>query len=211
MRLGIISFVGILGLWGCTTTPYNYDNLKRYNPRSILVLPPISRSTDLRATYGYYTTLTQPLAELGYYVFPLAIVDTFMKENGLPTPTEMHQISLKKIGEVINPDAVLYVTIDKYGTFYSVIDSETEVRVRAKLIHTATGTTLWEESGIGYESGTGSGGGIVAGLVGAVISQAVSSNADRAHSVSKSANENLFKKHQRGLLPGSRIHSMDPK
>ena len=68
---------------GCATKPYDYTNLRAHPPRSILVLPPINESTDTRGTYGYLSTVTKPLAEMGYYVYPVAVVNQFMKENGL--------------------------------------------------------------------------------------------------------------------------------
>jgi hypothetical protein len=37
------------------------------------------------------------LAEKGYYVLPVAVIDQFLKENGLPTPAEMNGIPLEKI------------------------------------------------------------------------------------------------------------------
>jgi hypothetical protein len=40
--------------------------------------------------YIYLSTLTKPLAEKGYYVLPVAVIDQFLKENGLPTPAEMN-------------------------------------------------------------------------------------------------------------------------
>jgi hypothetical protein len=54
-------------------------------PRSILMLPPLNESTAVEATWGYLSTVTQPLAERGFYVFPVAVIDQFLKENGLPS------------------------------------------------------------------------------------------------------------------------------
>src|SRR5277367_2093834 len=97
---------------GCATTPpFDYTNFRAHRPRSILVLPPLNNSTDVRGTYGYLSTVTRPLAELGYYVFPVAIVDQFLKENGLPSPGEMHQAPLDKLGKIFGADAVLYITL----------------------------------------------------------------------------------------------------
>jgi hypothetical protein len=36
----------------------------------------------VEATYGALSTVTLPLAEMGYYVYPL---DRFLRENGMPT------------------------------------------------------------------------------------------------------------------------------
>lgn len=115
-------------LAGCATpTPYDYTNYRLHPPRSILVLPPLNESTDVRGTYSYLSTVTFPLAELGYYVFPVAIVDQFLKENGMPTAGEMHQVPLNKVVEILGADAVLYVTLQQYGSKYQVIDRKSVV------------------------------------------------------------------------------------
>ena len=99
-----------------TAKPYDYTNYRAFPPRSILVLPPVNEGTDIRGTYGYLSTVTRPLAELGYYVYPVVLVDQFFKENGMPTPGEMLQAPLGKIREIVGADAVLYVTLRQYGT-----------------------------------------------------------------------------------------------
>jgi hypothetical protein len=106
-----------LMLAGCATLPpKDYTEFRKSNPRSILVLPPINESTEVGATYSVLTTTTAPLAELGYYVLPVAIVDQFLKENGLTVPGEMQQAPLNKLHEVFGADAVMYMTIEQYGS-----------------------------------------------------------------------------------------------
>ena len=104
-----------LMLVGCAAPkPYDYTNYRQHLPRSILVLPPLNESTDVKGTYSYLSTVTFPLAELGYYVFPVAVVDQFLKENGMPTAGEMHQVPLNKVRDIVGADAVLYVTLLQY-------------------------------------------------------------------------------------------------
>jgi hypothetical protein len=75
-----------LVLAGCVThKPYDYTNFRENQPRSILVLPPLNESASVEGTYGYLSTVTRPIAERGYYVFPVSIVYQFFKENGIPT------------------------------------------------------------------------------------------------------------------------------
>src|SRR5689334_11689297 len=108
-RLATLLWVGLL-LAGCqTVTPYDYTNFRAHPPRSILVLPPLNESTAIEGTYGYLTTVTRPVAERGYYVFPVAVVDQFMKDNGLPTANEMQQAPLAKVAEITGADAVLFL------------------------------------------------------------------------------------------------------
>ena len=70
---------------GCATTvePYDYTALKESAPRSILVIPPMNNSVEVTAPYSFLSTITAPLAESGYYVYPVSVIDSFLKENGL--------------------------------------------------------------------------------------------------------------------------------
>ena len=199
--------LALMGLFTGCVAPYNYANYRAHPPRSILVLPPLNESTDVRGTYGYLSTVTAPLAEMGYYVYPVAVVDQFLKENGQPTSGEMHQIPPAKIREIIGADAVLYVTLKQYGTKYQLINSATIVAVTASLVDTATGLTLWEGSAtVQQNSSSASGGNIIADLIAdavvAAIDQAVKSSTDQAHGVCRLANAQLFLTKDHGLLYG---------
>jgi hypothetical protein len=185
----------VLGLYlsGCATTaPFDYTNFRQHRPRSILVLPPINQSTDIRGTYGYLSTVTQPLAEMGYYVFPVALVDQFLKENGLPGPGEMHQAPLAKFAQIFGTDSVLYITLTEYGTKYHVLNSAATVRAKARLVDAKTGLLLWEGETWAQQSSGNSGGGLIGALVQAAVNQVVGATQDVAHLMSMDANTKLF-------------------
>jgi hypothetical protein len=199
---GLLKFSLLLTLFAGCATPYNYEKFREAKPRSILVLPPINQSTDVRGTYSYLSTVTMPIAEKGFYVFPVAVVDQMMKENGLPSANEMHQASIKKIREIMSPDAILYLTLEKYGSTYVVVDSQTTVTVSGKLISAITGDVLWEGKASATPSSSASNSGVAGMLVAAIIKQAVASSTDEAHKVSAQANQMLFLGEDTGLLNG---------
>ena len=196
------SLILLLFIIGCSTTPYNYENFRAAKPRSILILPPMSNSTDVRATYSYLSTVTMPVAEKGFYVFPVALIDQMMKENGMPSANEMHQASVKKIREIISPDAILYLTLESYGTSYVIVDSQTTVTVSGKLISAITGEVIWEGRASADDGSTNGDGGVAGVLIGAVIKQAVNSSTDQAHNIAPQANQTLFYTENHGLLNG---------
>jgi hypothetical protein len=138
---------------------------------------------------------------MGYYVFPVAIVDELLKENGMPTPGEMHQVPLKKVAEITGADAVLYVTLLEYGSKYQVINSATTVRVKARLVDTKTELLLWEGAGMAQQNSGGTGN-ILGDLISAAVTQAIMSGTDAAHASCRPANEALFYRKNFGLLPG---------
>jgi hypothetical protein len=198
----VATIMAALALAGCQTVkPYDYTNFRAHPPRSILVLPPLNESTAVEGTYGYLTTVSRPVAERGYYVFPVAVVDQFMKENGLPSANEMQQAPLAKMAEVTGADAVLFLDLKQYGAHYQILNSTVVVEVAAKLVDTRTGTLLWEGHGTAQQANNGSGN-IFADLIAAAITQALNKHTDRAHQVSRLANANLFFPEQTGLPYG---------
>lgn len=204
--VGRCSFMPVLAavllLSGCQTVkPYDYTNFRAHPPRSILVLPPLNESTAVEGTYGYLTTVTRPVAERGYYVFPVAVVDQFMKENGLPGAAEMQQAPLAKVAEITGADAVLFLDLKQYGAQYRLLSSVVTVEVHAKLMDTRSGILLWEGNGIAQQ-GSGGSGNLLGDLIAAAITQAINKHGDKAHQVSRIANANLFFPEQTGLPYG---------
>jgi len=166
---------------GCQTLPpKDYTEYRKARPGSILVLPPINATTDVGATYSLYTTITRPIAELGYYVYPIVLVDQYMKENGLTMPPDMQQVPYAKLREVFGADAALYVTVDEYGSKYQVIASNTIVRAHAKLVDLRTGTELWQGAATAQAAGQ-------SGLIEALVTQVMNKLTDQAHLVAAMA------------------------
>jgi hypothetical protein len=196
-------------LGGCVSPKtVDYSAYKQSRPKSILVLPPLNDSPDVKATYSMLSQVTFPLAEAGYYVLPIALVDETFRQNGLTTPADIHQAPANKLQEIFGADAALYITVGEYGTSYMLIASDTVVTASAKLVDLRTGTTLWtgtarassEESG-----GGGGGGGLVGMLITAAVKQIVNSSTDAGHPVAGITSVRLLSAGQpAGLLYGPR-------
>ena len=189
---------------GCATVaPYDYTAFERSRPRSIVVIPPLNNSIEVNAPYVYLSTITRPLAEKGYYVFPVYMIDYFLKENGLPTPEEMNGIPLDKIGEHIGADAVLYITIEEWGQKYQVIQSVTKVRAALRLFDVKTGALLWDSTAVAEQSSGDGGGGLAGMLVSAIITQVLSSTiSDPTPGLARQANYSAIHSQLRGLPDG---------
>ena len=196
------------GLGGCATPPaVDYTAFRQSRPRSILVLPPLNQSPDVRATYSVLATVTQPLAESGYYVFPVALVDQTFKENGLSHPADMHQAPLGKLQEIFGADAVLYLVVEQYGASYRLIDSSVVVAMQARLVDARSGRLLWEgrTTASDAEGRSNTGGGLIGLLVTAAVRQVLASSvADAGLPVARTASQRLLKARSGGLLHGPR-------
>ncbi len=192
---------------GCATRkPYDYTNFKQSRPASILVLPPLNSSPDVAATYSMLSHVTLPLAESGYYVFPVSLVDETFRQNGLNNPSEMHAVKAQKLREIFGADSALYINVKQYGTSYNVISSESRVTAEARLIDLRTEQVLW--SGLATASsaeGRNSSGGLVGMLVQAVVSQILESTTNRSHPIAGiTSNRLLVAGMSNGILHGPR-------
>lgn len=188
----------VLFFSGCVTVPpKDYTAYRQSKPRSILVLPPVNETTEVGASYSLLTTTTHPLCELGYYVMPVAVVDQYMKENGLAVPAEMHQVSITKLHEVFGADAVLYITVTQYGSKYQVLSSNTVVATKARLVDCRSGATLWEGTAQAVNNGQ-------SGLIEALVTQVLNKLFDQAHIVATVASYQLLTTPTQGLLRGPR-------
>jgi hypothetical protein len=172
-------------------------------PHSILVLPPVNESVDVGAPYSWLTTATMPIAEQGYYVFPVAIIDEFMKENGLPNPEDMHGTPLEKLGEIFGADAVLYVTLTEFGQKFELFSSVTRVNALAQLVDIRTGQVIWNgKLNYAEEGNSSSQGGLLGAMVNAAITQIGETVNDSAHDAAALANRQLFQDTRTGFLKG---------
>jgi hypothetical protein len=209
LKLAALLVPAILSV-GCATrtaAPYDYSAFEVSNPHSILVLPPVNNSPDVKATFAVYAQVTHPLAEAGYYVLPVAVVNETFKENGLTSATDIHNVDPKKLQEIFGADAGLYLTVTQYGSSYMLLSSVITVAVEAKLVDLKTGALLWNNKVVVVDNGNqgGGGGGIAAALVKAAVTQILNSALDKPYMVARTANERLLSGGlANGLLYGPR-------
>ena len=191
-------------LAGCVSgpAPYDYSEFRASPPRSILILPPLDETTSVTGPYSYLATVSRPVAERGYYVFPVAVVDQLLKENGMPTPGEMHQVALDKLRASTGADAVLYPILHQYGTKYVVLSSTTTVDVSVRLVDTRSGKLLWEGHGVAAQGSNNGNQGLLGAVIGALVSQIITAKADLGYPVSRAANLQVFFTKGRELPPG---------
>jgi hypothetical protein len=205
IRVALAAAIALLA--GCATNQrQDYSAFMQSKPRSILVLPPANLSPDVRAPYSMMATVTRPLAESGYYVFPVALVDQTFRENGMTDPGQMHEAPPAKLAEVFGADAVLYITVNEYGAKYFLIDSQVIVSASARLVDLRNGQLLWEgkASASNAEGDNNGGGGIVGLLVGALIRQVANNLGDQGYPVARMTSFRLLSTRRGGLLPGPR-------
>jgi len=202
---GIFALLMALVMTGCATPKsYDYTAYKQSRPKSILVLPPQNHSPDVKATYSMFSQVTFPLAESGYYVFPVAVVDETFRQNGLTEPADIHAVAPAKLRQIFGADAALYIDIKDYGTSYMVLSSNTVVTADAKLVDLKTGQLLWSGTATASsgEQDTSSSS-LVGMMVQAVVNQIAHTITDKGHEIAGITSVRLLSAgHPNGILFG---------
>lgn len=202
-----LTLFALANLSGCATkTPIDYNAFQRSKPATLLVMPPVNDSPDVKATPGVWAQATLPLAEAGYYVLPAALVDETFQQNGVTTAHDASQIPYEKLREFFGADAAVYIRVKKYGTSYAVVLSDTRVELDAKIVDLRTGVQLWEGSAVASSTEQQQQqGGLAALLVAAIINQVVGTATDAAFNYAAIADARLLGAPRfNGVLPGPR-------
>ena len=188
-------------LTGCATAPkWDYTRFFEHHPRSILVVPASNTTTAVDAPEIWSTTVTMPLAERGYYVFPVYLTIDVLKDFGLTNEALLGQLPPNRFREIFGADAVLFVTIHDWSTKYLVLASNVTVRASYRLVDTRTGLVLWHgERQTVYQSGGGGGG--LAGLIVALVN-ALATTAVDYRPLARETNSQVFRATREGLPAG---------
>lgn len=132
---------------GCATRApvhKDYAKFREANPRSVLIVPVVSRSVDVDAPDYFLSTIARPIAERGYYVFPVNLVKRVMEDDGLADADMVHASDPVKLGGLFGADSILYVTIERWDSRYAVLSTVTTVELSYVLKSGSTGQELWK-------------------------------------------------------------------
>lgn len=191
--LSITSFIS-----ACQTMTADKSALINSNPKSILILPVVNNSTEVKFPEAALAIhASQIVAEAGYYILSPSIIKEFFAENGYYEAQEIHDIPLDQLKKVFNVDAVLYPELEKFGTKYQIIRSSSGATIKGKLVDTRSGEVIWSDSARAEKESKG--------LLDALIAQVTDSLTDAASNLSVVAINNLLvPTPQKGLAPGHR-------
>jgi hypothetical protein len=206
IRIAALAAVALLAGCAHKPVPYDYTAFRKASPRTLLVMPPINDSPEVKAGSSIWAQATLPLSEAGYYVLPVTLVDETFRQNGIQTANDAQDIPLAKLRDFFGADAAVYIKVTKYGTSYHVISSDTVVEAQARIVDLRSGDLLWEGHAVASSAEQGNGGGSpLAQLVAAVVKQIISTTTDAAYGYAGVADSRLLGAPRfNGVLPGPR-------
>jgi len=230
LRFTAIQATAVIGIvfmfLACSTTPNeaprkNYPEFIASRPRSILVMPPINKSLDVRGPLTFLATSVYPLAESGYYVIPVSLSTETFKRNGVTVAEDAHEISFSRLHEIFGADAALYITISSFGTRFVLIDSITEAAASAILVDLRSGQRLWsgetylKESSKNRSTNSVSGSSfsdfaisLLEATLEAAIDQVINTSSNKAHNLGKTANYKMLNSDNQSSILYGPYHPM---
>lgn len=173
IKLFIVSLLAMAALSSCSTTAKHtkaetYAAMYGQHPLSIAVMPPINKTNNVDAKEYLFFTLSQPLAERGYYVFPAFLTMEMFKSESAYDAELYKDGSLSRFKEVLGADAVLFSTITKWEK--AAVASSIRVEIEYSLKSTTDNKEIFHRKGnIVYDASLNVSGG---GLLGAVVGMA---------------------------------------
>jgi hypothetical protein len=159
-----------------------------HQPRSILVVPVVNDTTEISASPVFVPTITKPLAERGYYVFPVYLTDLVLRDFGLAEAGHIHLLATQRLYDLFGADAALFITIKDWSSKYLVLASTVAVEMDYELKDTRTGMTLWQSN----QKVVQSSGGAAGGLIGMAIAAAINAMATDYQPLARQANNQAF-------------------
>lgn len=202
LSIVICSFFLVAACSAQPIEPIDYTAFRDSGPRSILVVPVVNSSNEAEAADFFLTTAPIPLAEKGYYVFPINMVKKSMENDGLADAAMVHGADPIRVGELFGADMILYVEILEWDAKYIVLASGVQVGFKYKLVDAKTGEDLWHNSASYFHDTSGNSGNIFADLIITAISAAVNNMRSDYTKLAVSANSMAFITPSRGLPAG---------
>jgi hypothetical protein len=185
-------YLGVLVLAGCASNnPRNEHNpFAEANIRSVLVVPVVNHSLDVDAANYMLSTLTIPLAEKGYYVFPVNTVKVLLEQEGFYEPDIIHSQDSAALARMFDADAILYVRINRWDAQYAVLSTVVTVDFDYRIV-TREGQQIWQTNKqLRYQpSNNNSTGNPLANLIGAAIQAAITKAAPNYMPLTEQAND----------------------
>jgi Uncharacterized protein conserved in bacteria len=168
-----------------------YKGLYAEKPLTVLLMPPINKSTNVEAKEYFHSTLMVPLAEQGYYIIPPFLSMEILRKESAYDSELFLTSPLNKFGEVFGADAVLFTIINKWDK--SSIGANVKVYVEYILKSTKTNEVLYNRKGeIVYDASVRTNSGGLAGLAVGMIASAINTASVKYVDVARISNKVTF-------------------
>ena len=187
----LIFTVATVFLSSCSVTKLTkedaYKGIYNEKPLSVLIMPPINRSTNIEAKEFFHATLNVPIANSGYYVIPPFLsMEILKRESAYDSELFLNQ-TLEKFHEVFDADIALFTIIHKWDK--STIGATVKIEIEYILKSTISNEILYTRHGnITYDASISTNAGGLAGLIADIALSAINTAATKYVDLAKTCN-----------------------
>lgn len=128
----ILGLCSAMLLAGCASGPRQFA-FDEPELRSILVVPVINETNSVEADTLMHATATTPLANMGYYAFPVDTVKFVLESESLYEPERVRELGPVKLAEMFHADSVLFIKVTYWDAQYIVLNTKTKVTAEYEL------------------------------------------------------------------------------
>jgi len=189
--LYVFVLLAVISSAACVTPPPPFDYTKyiEADPRSLLVVPVMNNSPEVGADAYFLATISRPVVERGYYVFPVNLTNELLADAGLSDPGLIRETDPVALAEIFDADAILYVVITNWEARYMLLTTQVVVGFEYRLKSGKTGEELWSTSQVlTYQPQTASSGNAIADLVVMAVQAAATKAAPNYIPLARQAN-----------------------
>jgi len=192
-----VSIITSILVFGCAsnaplTKSKAYKGIYIEKPLTVLLMPPINRSTNVEAKEYFYSTLNVPIDNAGFYVIPPFLSMAILEKESAYDAELFINAPLTKFKDVFGADMVLFTIINRWDK--SSIAANVDVAVEYILKSTKTNDVIYRRKGeVTYDASISTG---YSGLIGAladIAASAINTAATKYVDVARVCNTYTFK------------------
>ena len=187
--ISLAVLVSALAFNSCGTTKIQaFPKMYEEDPLIMLIMPPINNSTAVDAKDYFYTTMTVPIAEAGYYVLPPAMTMATLQRESAYDSERFIDGDLSKFGQLFGADVAVFTIINSWNK--SIIGSTITIELEYIFKSTKTNEVLFHrQAKIKCDTSTGMKGNGLLGTLLVATADAVRTAASDYVSVAVMCNE----------------------
>lgn len=188
---------------GCATAKKDYTKFYQADPHAILIVPPLNNSPEVTADTYFLATVGLPLAERGYYVFPVNMTKGLLIEAGLGDAGLVHKADPRRLGELFGADSILYISIDNWEAKYLLLQTTVKVSFTYIMKDASSGEEIWRHHQVmEYTPQTSDTGNPLANLIVATVQAAATKASPNYIPLAREANTSAFGTAGQGIPAG---------
>jgi hypothetical protein len=111
---------------------------------TILILPPINKSTAADAKEYFSCSLSEAIGMKGYYPMPVEATFGVLRDEGLYDSENITPAVLANFKQYFGADAVLFTSIEEWEKSWALVSGSLTITSKFSLLSTANADTLWD-------------------------------------------------------------------